>query len=174
MSLRQNDSGGNGNGDKFSYQSECHCAKTRSTTLPLMARFSYQSECHCAKTDNTSSRNVQLFSYQSECHCAKTNNLVWNALVCLVTSQNVTAPKQLNILIVIQSAFSYQSECHCAKTVKPSDIINPTFSYQSECHCAKTKSRFDAAIRGLVTSQNVTAPKPLSQNLPCKETSIPT
>ena len=36
------------------------------------------------------------------------------------------------------------------------------FSYQSECHCAKTYHRFTGVISSLVTSQNVTAPKPVS------------
>ena len=34
--------------------------------------FSYQSECHCAKTNSSDSLSTILFSYQSECHCAKT------------------------------------------------------------------------------------------------------
>ena len=34
------------------------------------------------------------------------------------------------------------------------------FSYQSECHCAKTEAIRRAKIDCLVTSQNVTAPKP--------------
>ncbi len=39
-----------------------------------------------------------------------------HALACLVTSQNVTAPKPCT-LHRITYRFSYQSECHCAKTV---------------------------------------------------------
>ena len=55
--------------------------------------FSYQSECHCAKTSAWKCRGCGLFSYQSECHCAKTW-LEGKAFLCsLVTSQNVTAPK---------------------------------------------------------------------------------
>ena len=36
---------------------------------------------------------TQQFSYQSECHCAKTGSVLWCAVLGLVTSQNVTAPK---------------------------------------------------------------------------------
>ena len=36
------------------------------------------------------------------------------------------------------------------------------FSYQSECHCAKTSKAQDSKSIGLVTSQNVTAPKPIA------------
>ena len=35
---------------EFSYQSECHCAKTRQVIRARSKGFSYQSECHCAKT----------------------------------------------------------------------------------------------------------------------------
>ena len=35
------------------------------------------------------------------------------------------------------------------------------FSYQSECHCAKTYGASKPIQESLVTSQNVTAPKPL-------------
>ena len=37
------------------------------------------------------------------------------------------------------------------------------FSYQSECHCAKTECAAVYSETGLVTSQNVTAPKPKEQ-----------
>ena len=92
------------------------------------------------------------FSYQSECHCAKTQRARLRAFCCLVTSQNVTAPKLLSVscpkkkgLVTSQNVTAPK---HCV-------------GFMTHQHC-------------LVTSQNVTAPKPLSQNLPCKETSIPT
>ena len=80
---------------RFSYQSECHCAKTAAVSFLGMVLFSYQSECHCAKTVKVNSYDVTGFSYQSECHCAKT----------IITNIDIT------------TTFSYQSECHCAKTV---------------------------------------------------------
>ena len=41
----------------------------------------------------------------------------------------------------------------------PVDYENKRFSYQSECHCAKTPLMAMYENYGLVTSQNVTAPK---------------
>ena len=72
MSLRQNELVCRINLYKFSYQSECHCAKTVYTVCKVHKKFSYQSECHCAKTSQRCSRTCDRFSYQSECHCAKT------------------------------------------------------------------------------------------------------
>ena len=60
----------------------------------LRIQFSYQSECHCAKTDVAALHLLHWFSYQSECHCAKTICHDSAHDLCLVTSQNVTAPKQ--------------------------------------------------------------------------------
>ena len=82
------------------------------------------------QNERLSLRVIYRFSYQSECHCAKTSTQRQRLQERLVTSQNVTAPKRVCFL-------------------------------RGKRGC-------------LVTSQNVTAPKPLSQNLPCKETSIPT
>ena len=93
---------------------------------------------------------AQKFSYQSECHCAKTNDLRIDKICCLVTSQNVTAPKHC---IVIRFARL------CLVTSQNVTAPKPTEPPRRRSSC-------------LVTSQNVTAPKPLSQNLPCKETSI--
>ena len=78
----------------FSYQSECHCAKTVTVTFDSLNGFSYQSECHCAKTGPKPVSAGPRFSYQSECHCAKTVNHSIRCFLRLVTSQNVTAPKQ--------------------------------------------------------------------------------
>ena len=103
----------------------------------LNEQFSYQSECHCAKTVLPSLLITTMFSYQSECHCAKTASSAW--------------PRDLE--------FSYQSECHCAKTYALSSRQRCRFSYQSECHCAKTNVETAYSGSGLVTSQNVTAPK---------------
>ena len=72
MSLRQNESLVMIQSTKFSYQSECHCAKTAHISGTYRRAFSYQSECHCAKTCPIEAEMVPLFSYQSECHCAKT------------------------------------------------------------------------------------------------------
>ena len=58
-------------------------------------QFSYQSECHCAKTHFNKAACSLWFSYQSECHCAKTKLINIKFHNCLVTSQNVTAPKRL-------------------------------------------------------------------------------
>ena len=100
----------------------------------------------------TCAKIAKEFSYQSECHCAKTVMLFVRVRIRLVTSQNVTAPK------------------HClSRTVYNSRLVTS----QNVTAPKPAITAFNAAI-GLVTSQNVTAPKPLSQNLPCKETSIPT
>ena len=95
MSLRQNFLLATSYSLRFSYQSECHCAKTVTRFVVFAVKFSYQSECHCAKTEFSNFVHLCKFSYQSECHCAKTYVLGDSA--CTV--------------------FSYQSECHCAKTV---------------------------------------------------------
>ena len=69
---------------------------------------------------------------------------------------------------------SYQSECHCAKTVLSSlKKLDGLVTSQNVTAPKRDFYWLRQPIR-LVTSQNVTAPKPLSQNLPCKETSIPT
>ena len=73
MSLRQNYYRDTIDRLKFSYQSECHCAKTLSQFLAWLEQFSYQSECHCAKTELSKEEFMKR----------------------LVTSQNVTAPKLL-------------------------------------------------------------------------------
>ena len=62
-------------------------------------RFSYQSECHCAKTGTALIKAEPRFSYQSECHCAKTLSVVFVVGMRLVTSQNVTAPKQQSLFV---------------------------------------------------------------------------
>ena len=72
MSLRQNRFAVLVRQLKFSYQSECHCAKTRPPLWRSQRLFSYQSECHCAKTYKHVMELTKSFSYQSECHCAKT------------------------------------------------------------------------------------------------------
>ena len=36
---------------------------------------------------------VLMFDYQSECHCSKTNVFFLLHALCLITSQNATAPK---------------------------------------------------------------------------------
>ena len=72
MSLRQNDRLRKRHAKQFSYQSECHCAKTGSVLGCAVFKFSYQSECHCAKTVGDTLYTTFEFSYQSECHCAKT------------------------------------------------------------------------------------------------------
>ena len=56
----------------FSYQSECHCAKTFLLNNQTIGELSYQSECHCAKTLSYGVAAERVLSYQSECHCAKT------------------------------------------------------------------------------------------------------
>ena len=44
------------------------------------------------------------FSYQSECHCAKTAYFNVNHNLSLVTSQNVTAPKQSAYFLLFKSS----------------------------------------------------------------------
>ena len=70
--------------------------------------------------------------------------------------------------------FSYQSECHCAKTSIINASVNAGLVTSQNVTAPKLVHGGVMAVACLVTSQNVTAPKPLSQNLPCKETSIPT
>ena len=41
------------------------------------------------------------------------------------------------------------------------------FDYQSECHCSKTRSLPRAVRAGLITSQNVTAPKHEPEHVDC-------
>ena len=77
------------------------------------------------------------FSYQSECHCAKTLPLHRTDQCCLVTSQNVTAPK----LICLR----------CSRSDSLVTSQNVTAPKQDE--------RLNKYPRRLVTSQNVTAPK---------------
>ena len=82
------------------------------------------------------------FDYQSECHCSKTSHDVEHAL----------------------GEFDYQSECHCSKTTWGIWSACPGFDYQSECHCSKTQGETEYCVKGLTTSQNATAPKPLPQD----------
>ena len=136
------------------------------------------------------------FSYQSECHCAKTRLLLIDTLMSLVTSQNVTAPKhevdQLEImsrLVTSQNVtapklhllFTHVNTCLVTSqnvtAPKPFDFIADVFTSlvtSQNVTAPKQLKRYTLHMFSLVTSQNVTAPKPLSQNLPCKETSIPT
>ena len=55
MSLRQNEEISAVVCHQFSYQSECHCAKTQQLIVAVLSEFSYQSECHCAKTNSNES-----------------------------------------------------------------------------------------------------------------------
>ena len=81
--------------------------------------------------------SVTVFSYQSECHCAKTEAKKLTVVLSLVTSQNVTAPKQ-----------DFQALLgHCC-LVTSQNVTAP-----------KRDGEVVDARRGLVTSQNVTAPK---------------
>ena len=114
------------------------------------------------------------FSYQSECHCTKTERSRSWEYQCLVTSQNVTAPKpklcdtlRIFSLVTSQNVTApkpmMRPRWHAAGLVTSQNVTAPKHSLVSFMFYPR-----------LVTSQNVTAPKPLSQNLPCKETSIPT
>ena len=84
------------------------------------------------------------FSYQSECHCAKTPHNVKTCDICLVTSQNVTAPKHL-----------YDDATGTVSLVTSQNVTAP-----------KHAAYATAKANRLVTSQNVTAPKHLSNTSP--------
>ena len=138
MSLRQNTHKKTPTGERLSYQSECHCAKTRCRVRRALL---------CLVT----SQNVTAPKHQPKRSRAK---------LCLVTSQNVTAPKlvisvkQLVISLVTSQNVTAPKLSVCRSS------CNPLLSYQSECHCAKTCDWVSCLPWGLVTSQNVTAPKP--------------
>ena len=64
-----------------------------------MTRFSYQSECHCAKTRMVYLRCTRSLVTSQNVTAPKLGDALKVCRVCLVTSQNVTAPKrfQLNL-----------------------------------------------------------------------------
>ena len=98
------------------YQSDRHCAKTRSRPSWMGASFDYQSDRHCAKTYVADRNQLERFDYQSDRHCAKTSDLRSPPI----------------------SSFDYQSDRHCAKTGSRSYVTSSQFDYQSDRHCAKT------------------------------------
>ena len=79
------------------------------------------------------------FSYQSECHCAKTAYFNVNHNLSLVTSQNVTAPKQSAYFLLFKSSLVTSQNVTAPKQLLGDKAVNTS----------------------LVTSQNVTAPKRL-------------
>ena len=119
-------------------------------------------------------KTVLTFSYQSECHCAKTYACSLRLDRSLVTSQNVTAPKLVVLCPVtalsLVTSQNVTAPKHAAyATAKANRLVT-----SQNVTAPKQILLIGAMHMSLVTSQNVTAPKPLSQNLPCKETSIPT
>ena len=101
----------------------------------------------------------QALSYQSECHCAKTCIRRFYVASCLVTSQNVTAPKPLiGVALNVPSLVTSQNvtapkllrcicrHAHCLVTSQNVTAPKPLWVYLADILC-------------LVTSQNVTAPK---------------
>ena len=143
--------------------------------------FDYQSGCHCAKTKTIADVGSESFDYQSGCHCAKTNAWCVLSLPSLITSQDVTAPKQIRgygrcreCLITSQDVTapkqavphteSYPSLITSQDVTAPKHRYMPTddlvkFDYQSGCHCAKTSLLLSSPRPCLITSQDVTAPK---------------
>ena len=83
-----------------------------------------------------------MFDYQSVCHCSKTANRLWPLRIRLITSQFVTAPKQL-----------------LGHVVPDASLITSQFVTAPK-HGQDQRTRAGS----LITSQFVTAPKPIETN----------
>ena len=95
-------------------------------------------------------------------------------VVSLVTSQNVTAPKLSSQVNGYFASLVTSQNVTAPKLNSINDSLTKSLVTSQNVTTPKQSKLSDTINKGLVTSQNVTAPKPLSQNLPCKETSIPT
>ena len=93
MSLRQNTAKGNPITNAFSYQSECHCAKTPRRALKPILRLVTSQNVTAPKlyTDDFLQLSSLVTSQNVTAPKLYTDNFL--QLSSLVTSQNVTAPK---------------------------------------------------------------------------------
>ena len=137
MSLRQNMDYNDCDRALFSYQSECHCAKT---VLKLFSNFfslvTSQNVTAPKRPGRDNSRPVRLVTSQNVT-APKLETVIDYALSCLVTSQNVTAPKR-----------SIRAPTVTLSLVTSQNVTAPKLELES-----------DIGDECLVTSQNVTAPK---------------
>ena len=92
----------------------------------------------------------------------------------LVTSQNVTAPKLAEADQISRTGLVTSQNVTAPKPFKWPWCYRFGLVTSQNVTAPKRGAVSVSIFIRLVTSQNVTAPKPLSQNLPCKETSIPT
>ena len=133
--------------------------QNRSPGAARMPWCDYQSERHCSKTSNRRELVTPWCDYQSERHCSKTLNVIHPTYISAITSQNGTAPKRSGACL---------GTCRVRLPVRTALLQNPIprikdklrCDYQSERHCSKTAGSDRSDLRGAITSQNGTAPKP--------------
>ena len=103
--------------------------------------------------------STEEFSYQSECHCAKTSSSCQSYSCRLVTSQNVTAPKQFEYSILACSCLVTSQNVTAPKPLWYWDKVGNSLVTSQNVTAPKLLNTHFNSFRCLVTSQNVTAPK---------------
>ena len=123
------------------YQSERHCTKTRWFHIPLGWLCHYQSERHCTKTRTIIVRWAKCVITSQNVTAPKLEVHPLQKLTRVITSQNVTAPKQWND-VRIDSSCVITSQNVTAPKLSARSVHFPIWChYQSERHCTKTGGR---------------------------------